>query len=69
MFVTLGLLVALMGIIFWACRASTTTAAQWSQTKELLQIILPAITGLLGSVIGFYFGSGAAMAAKQTDQQ
>ena len=66
--VTVGLLAALGGIIFWACRQSISPAAQWSQTKEMLQILLPAITGLLGSVIGFYFGTGAAFNAKQGNQ-
>ena len=50
---------ALGSIIFWACRQSGSSAAQWTQTKEMLQIILPAITALLGSVIGFYFGTGS----------
>jgi len=29
----------------------------WAQTKDLLQILLPAETGLLGSALGFYFGA------------
>jgi len=28
----------------------------WENTKEWLTIALPAITGLLGSAMGFYFG-------------
>lgn len=59
MFVTLGLLASFLGLIFWACRESVTSAVLWAQTKDMLQIILPALSGLLGSVIGFYFGSGA----------
>lgn len=59
MFVTLGLLSSFVGIIFWACRESINSATQWSQTKDMLQIVLPAVSGLLGSVIGFYFGSSA----------
>ena len=65
MIVTLGLLSALGALIFWACKESASATAQWTQTKEMLQIILPALTGLLGSVIGFYFGSGAANGRKQ----
>lgn len=57
--VTVGLLSTLCGVIFWACKESISSASQWSQTKEMLQIILPAVTGLLGSVIGFYFGTGS----------
>lgn len=56
---TVGLLAALCGVIFWACRQSVSSVSQWGQTKEMLQIILPAVTGLLGSVIGFYFGTGS----------
>lgn len=29
----------------------------WGETKELLQILLPAETALLGSALGFYFGT------------
>jgi hypothetical protein len=29
----------------------------WTQTKEAFGIILPALTGILGTVIGFYFGN------------
>ncbi len=28
----------------------------WSDAHELLDILLPAVAGLLGSAIGFYFG-------------
>jgi hypothetical protein len=29
----------------------------WANTKELLQLLLPAETALLGSAVGFYFGT------------
>jgi hypothetical protein len=29
----------------------------WTQAKEAFGMILPALTGTLGTVIGFYFGS------------
>ena len=29
----------------------------WDDTVELLQLLLPAETALLGSAVGFYFGS------------
>lgn len=35
------------------------SAATWSTLKEVLSVLLPAETGLLGSVLGFYFGSKA----------
>ncbi len=55
--VTLGLLAMLGWVIVWASIESASWPSHWAQTKEMLQTILPAITGLLGSVIGFYFGS------------
>ena len=57
--VTLGLLAMLGWVIVWASIESASWPTHWAQTKEMLQTILPAITGLLGSVIGFYFGSNA----------
>jgi hypothetical protein len=32
-------------------------SAAWPNVKELLQILLPAETALLGSAVGFYFGT------------
>lgn len=29
----------------------------WDTMKEILSILLPAETGLLGSILGFYFGT------------
>jgi hypothetical protein len=34
-----------------------SSKADWPQTKELLQLLLPAETALLGSAVGFYYGS------------
>ncbi len=47
------LLIALLGVIvvFAFIRASN-----WNDTKELLDLVLPAVTALLGSALGFYFG-------------
>jgi hypothetical protein len=56
--VTVGLLLMLGWVIVWSCIESASWSDHWAQTKEMLQIILPALTGLIGSVIGFYFGSG-----------
>jgi hypothetical protein len=57
MVVTVGLLLMLGWVIVWASIESASWPDHWSQTKEMLQTILPAVTGLIGSVIGFYFGS------------
>ena len=56
--VTVGLLLMLAWVIVWASIESASWRDHWEQTKEMLQMILPAVTGLIGSVIGFYFGSG-----------
>lgn len=29
----------------------------WKQTKDLLQIVLPAETALLGAAVGYYYGT------------
>jgi hypothetical protein len=31
--------------------------SEWANTKELLELLLPAETALLGAAIGFYFGT------------
>jgi len=57
--VTTGLFSMLGWIVVWACIASSSSPDHWAQTKEMLQMVLPALTGLIGSVLGFYFGSAA----------
>src|SRR6266496_3196825 len=32
-------------------------SSSWANAKELLQLIIPAETALIGSAVGFYFGS------------
>jgi type II secretory pathway component PulF len=39
--------------------ATIAQDAVWSRTKEAFAVILPALTGILGTVIGFYFGKGS----------
>ena len=41
-------------IVFVGSKVGTR---DWAETKELLQILLPAETALLGSALGFYFGA------------
>lgn len=55
--VTVALVVAFLALLVEACIASLGTKDHWDQTKEMLQILLPALTGLLGSALGFYFGA------------
>jgi hypothetical protein len=55
--VTITLVVAFLGLLADACAASFASKDHWEQTKEMLQILMPALTGLLGSALGFYFGT------------
>jgi len=55
--VTVGLLLIFGYLVVFASIESTSWPQHWQQTKEMLQIIMPAITGIIGTVIGFYFGS------------
>jgi hypothetical protein len=48
--------------IFTVTAVGSFIGALWgdahsTNTKELLQVLLPAETGLIGSAIGFYFGA------------
>jgi hypothetical protein len=43
------------GTVYLAYRASQEH--HWDSAKQWLQVVLPAETGILGSVLGFYFGS------------
>ena len=54
--VACGLLLILGYLVVFSTVEATSWPAHWSQTKEMLQIILPALTGVIGTVIGFYFG-------------
>ena len=55
--VTVGLLAIFGYLVVFATFESASWPQHWQQAKEMLQIILPAITGIIGTVIGFYFGS------------
>ncbi len=58
--VTCGFLLILGYLVVFATVECTSYPIHWAQTKEMLQIILPALTGIIGTVIGFYFGTAAA---------
>jgi hypothetical protein len=52
------ILAVLLGLtIIWGFLAAGEGGTGWENTKELLQLLLPAETGLLGSAVGFYFGT------------
>lgn len=44
-------------ILFYLCSAMRSSDPSWSHVKEAMQAILPAVTSVLGTVLGFYFGS------------
>ena len=52
--ITLGLIVGLFGVIGFALYS---THGDYEKTKDILDKLLPALTGLIGSALGFYFGS------------
>jgi hypothetical protein len=47
----------LLIVIVWGFLHTNDGEEVWLQTKELLELLLPAITALLGSAVGFYFGT------------
>jgi hypothetical protein len=47
----------LLIVIFWGFRNAGGSKEVWANTKELLELLLPAVTALLGSAVGFYFGT------------
>lgn len=47
----------LLGFLGIALIGSLCTVDRWSEMRELLEIWLPALTGLLGSAVGFYFAT------------
>jgi hypothetical protein len=51
----LAALLLVCGTIYLAYRASQQH--QWTAAKQWLQVVLPAEMGILGSVLGFYFGA------------
>jgi hypothetical protein len=52
-FLAFAFVVLLGVVIVW----SFERTSNWSDTAELLDRLLPALTGLLGSAVGFYFGT------------
>ena len=52
-----SLAVFLLVITFYLWAALRLPAAGWSQFKEAAAAVLPAVTSVLGTVLGFYFGS------------
>jgi hypothetical protein len=45
---------ATIGVSFWGAMRGTTT---WGNVKEWLQAVLPAVTAVVSTAVGFYFGT------------
>ena len=56
-FITVTAFLLFVGTVGYAAAAALVSPEAWSRTKEILQIALPAETGLTGAVVGFYFGT------------
>ncbi len=65
--VACGFLLILGYLVVFSTVEAASYPDHWAQTKEMLQIIMPALTGIIGTVIGFYFGTAAAGQAKSPD--
>ena len=55
---TFVVLFALLGFLGFYCYAAMSTKDQeiWARIKDAFQVILPVVTGVLGTVVAFYFG-------------
>jgi hypothetical protein len=47
----------LLVVAFYLYESSSANDTLWKQVKEAMQSVLPAVTSVLGTVLGFYFGS------------
>lgn len=52
--ITISLIATLFGVVGYAFYS---THGDYEKTKDLLDKLLPALTGLIGSALGFYFGT------------
>ncbi len=37
--------------------SNVTDNLTWTNTRDLLEILLPTLVGLVGAIVGFYFGT------------
>jgi heme/copper-type cytochrome/quinol oxidase subunit 3 len=55
--VALAAAITFFAVVFFYLFQATRATDQWPQVKEAMQSVLPAVTSVLGTVVGFYFGS------------
>jgi purine-cytosine permease-like protein len=54
---TFVLLFALLGFLcLYVYLSATTKGEDWTRIKDAFQVILPILTGVLGTAVVFYFG-------------
>jgi hypothetical protein len=56
-YVALAAAVTFFAVVFFYLYEATRASIQWPQVKEAMGSVLPAVTSVLGTVVGFYFGS------------
>ena len=57
-YVTLAAAITFFTVVgFYLVEASMAGEGVWPHIKEAMQSVLPAVTSVLGTVLGFYFGS------------
>jgi hypothetical protein len=47
----------ILGFILFSTLAVAAFTGRWEESIEFLKFVLPAVVGLLGSALGFYFGT------------
>jgi hypothetical protein len=53
----LALLVFAALVIFYFYEAGHAAGDAWLRIQDAMKVMLPAVTSLMGTVLGFYFGS------------
>ena len=53
----IAFVIIFLGVLIGAFYSLYKFGGKWEDAKDLIEILLPAVTALLGSVVGFYFGS------------
>ncbi len=55
---TFIVLFALLGflVVYFYFAVVTVDKEAWTRIKDAFQVILPVVTGILGTVVAFYFG-------------
>lgn len=54
--ITISLITAFLGVIAFALGSTFASVEVYTRTRDLLDKLLPALLGLMGSALGFYFG-------------